>query len=46
MARTVGVVFGLSILFTIIGEFRRNRLVLFAPFHLSLPLSPPEGIAD
>ena len=32
MTRTVGVVFGLSILFTVIAEFRRNRFVLFSPF--------------
>ena len=32
MARAEGVVFGLSVLFTIIAEFRRNRFVLFAPF--------------
>ena len=32
MARAEGVVFGLSVLFTIIAEFRRNRFVLFASF--------------
>ena len=35
MARAEGVVFGLSVLFTIIAEFRRNRFVLFAPFFKS-----------
>ena len=35
MARAEGVVFGLSVLFTIIAEFQRNRFVLFAPFFKS-----------